>query len=228
MENKYTYLFLDMITIAGPLLLSFDKKVAYYKSWKYFALSMLPVSAFYLLWDVIFTETGIWKFNPDYLLGQNIINLPIEEYLFFLVVPYSCLFIYACLKAYFPNLRNKGYNFYYPIIGFTGLMSLMNYNKIYTVVTFGILTIVLAYLMFKEKTILKTYGGYILVSWTIALLPMAYVNGVLTSKPVLIYNDLKNCGMRIGTIPFEDFFYNMLYMVAMIAIFERLRKTEFN
>lgn len=228
MENRYTYLFLDMITIAGPLFLSFDKKVAFYKSWKYYALSMLQVSAFYIMWDVIFTETGIWKFNPEYLIGKNIINLPLEEYLFFLVVPYSCLFIYACLKAYFPKLRNKGGKLYYPLLGFTTIMSLINYNKIYTVVTFGVLSILLAYLIFKEKTIIKNYGGYMFISWAIALLPMAYVNGILTSKPVLIYNDLENCGIRVGTIPFEDFFYNMLYMVAMIAIYERLRKTEFN
>jgi lycopene cyclase domain-containing protein len=49
---------------------------------------------------------------------------------------------------------------------------------------------------------------------------MAYVNGVLTSKPVLIYNDLQNMGIRIGTIPLEDFFYNFLYMLWSISIFE--------
>lgn len=217
-----------MVTIIGPFFLSFDKKVAFYKSWKHYALSMLPVSAFYILWDIIFTETGMWKFNPEYLIGHTIINLPLEEYLFFLVVPYSCLFIYACLKAYFPGLRNKGYTWYYSILAFTTYMSVAHYNKIYTLVTFGILTLLLAYLIFKEKTILKTFGSYIFISWAVALLPMAYVNGVLTSKPVLIYNNYQNCGARIGTIPFEDFFYNMLYMVAMIVIYERLRKTEFN
>jgi lycopene cyclase domain-containing protein len=53
---------------------------------------------------------------------------------------------------------------------------------------------------------------------------MAYVNGVLTSKPVLIYNDAQNLGIRIGTIPLEDFFYNMVYMLWMITVYEILRK----
>lgn len=228
MENKFTYLFLDAVTIIGPLVLSFDKKVAFYRKWKYFFLSMLPVSLFYIIWDILFTETGIWKFNSEFLLGTNFINLPIEEYLFFIVVPYSCLFIYACLKAYFPNLKIKGSLWFYPLLLLSMFMTIFYYHKIYTVVTFGILATVLFFLLFKEKSLLNHIGSHLFLSWIIALLPMAYVNGILTSKPVLIYNNMENCSLRIGTIPFEDFFYNLLYMTLMIVIYEKLKKTETN
>jgi hypothetical protein len=46
-----------------------------------------------------------------------------------------------------------------------------------------------------------------------------YVDVVL-----LIYNDAQNLGIRIGTIPLEDFFYNMVYMLWMITVYEILRK----
>jgi lycopene cyclase domain-containing protein len=68
--------------------------------------------------------------------------------------------------------------------------------------------------------------SHIILAWIIALLPMAYVNGILTSKPVLIYNDAQNLGIRIGTIPLEDFFYNMVYMLWMITIYEMLKKKQ--
>jgi hypothetical protein len=53
---------------------------------------------------------------------------------------------------------------------------------------------------------------------------MAVVNGLLTGLPVLIYNDQHNTGIRIGSIPMEDFFYNLLYMIWMIWMYERYRQ----
>jgi lycopene cyclase domain-containing protein len=55
---------------------------------------------------------------------------------------------------------------------------------------------------------------------------MAFVNGILTGNPVLIYNDAENLGIRIGTIPFEDFFYNLLYMTWMITLFEIFKSRQ--
>jgi len=55
---------------------------------------------------------------------------------------------------------------------------------------------------------------------------MSFVNGVLIGKPILIYNDSENCTLRIGTIPLEDFFYHLLYMVIMIFIYEYIKSTK--
>jgi hypothetical protein len=71
--------------------------------------------------------------------------------------------------------------------------------------------------------------SHLYVAWIISLIPMAIVNGLLTSLPVLIYNNSENLGIRIHTlpinnlqygIPVEDFFYNLLYMLWMIWIYE--------
>ena len=52
------------------------------------------------MWDVKFTEAEIWTFNLDYVTGYGYQGLPIEEWLFFLCVPYAGLFIYEAMKAY--------------------------------------------------------------------------------------------------------------------------------
>jgi len=67
LQSHYTYIILIAFTISGPFLLSFDKKVAFYKEWKYFLLSMLPTSLAYIVWDIIATRTAVWQFNKAFL-----------------------------------------------------------------------------------------------------------------------------------------------------------------
>jgi len=221
--DHLTYLFLNLVTIAGPLALSFDKKVAFYKNWKPFTLSMLATSTLYIVWDIWFTKSNVWLFNPQFLCGKWFANLPLEEYIFFIIIPYACLFIYACLKAYLPNFSfNKALKPIVISLMAIGLIAIaINPSHLYTTITFGFLFITLSALLLTRHT---AHLSHIILAWIIALLPMAYVNGVLTSKPVLIYNDAQNLGIRIATIPIEDFFYNMVYMLWMITVYEILRK----
>ena len=222
LSPKYTYLTLLFLSITGPFLLSFDKKVAFYKTWKTLVLPIVVASFIYLVWDIIFTEIGVWKFNPAYLLGINIFNLPIEEYGFFIVVPYASAFIYACIKAYSPQINTTAYpnaSRFISIVLIAIAFSSIVYKPthLYTIITFGLLILGILYLeVTKREYLLRIY-----VSWAICLIPMSYVNGVLTGKPVLIYNNLENLGIRVGTIPFEDFFYHLFYMIILITILER-------
>jgi lycopene cyclase domain-containing protein len=180
---------------------------------------MLPTSLAYIIWDIIATHTLVWKFNPQYLLGINIINLPIEEYMFFIVVPYACLFIYACLKAYWPKWHSHNLNNVtsFGIILLSVICIINNPSHAYTSSTFGLLSVTYCILLFTKY---NHHLTHLIISWAIALLPMAFVNGILTGNPVLIYDNTENLGIRIGTIPFEDFFYNLLYMTWMITLFE--------
>ena len=60
------YLAITIAVLVGPLFLSFDKKVAYYRHWRQLFISMIPVSAIYIIWDILVTERGDWAFNPEY------------------------------------------------------------------------------------------------------------------------------------------------------------------
>lgn len=224
-QGHNTYLYLNILTLLGPLFLSFDKKVAFYKDWKYFLYAMLPTSLAYIIWDIIATKTLVWKFNGQYLLGINIVNLPVEEYMFFLVVPYACLFIYACLRAYWPNWHSTKLNHVasYGIILLSTVCIAYNPTHAHTISTFGLLAITYILLLYTKY---NHHLTHLIISWAVALLPMAFVNGILTGNPVLIYDDSENLGIRIGTIPFEDFFYNLLYMTWMITLFEIFKSRQ--
>lgn len=226
MDKQFTYLFLIVFTIAGPIALSFDKKVAFYKNFKQFAFSAGITSLIYLIWDILFTKSNIWKFNDVYILKHKLLELPLEEYLFFIVVPYASLFIYECIKNYYPNLKVGGTLTWKIVLTFSILMILFNYSKWYTIVTFGLLSLILTITIIRNTKIFKSISNHLFAAWVVCLLPMSFVNGVLTGKPILIYNDAENCTLRIGTIPLEDFFYHMLYMVIMIFIYEYIKATK--
>jgi len=226
MDKQFTYLLLMVITIAGPIGLSFDKKVAFYKNLKPFLISAGIASLIYIIWDIIFTKNNIWKFNDIYILKLKLFNLPLEEYLFFIIVPYASLFIYECIKSYFPNLKLGGNLPWKIITVFSAFMMFSNISKWYTVITFGLLSGILMITFVIKSKLFKSISNHLFASWLICLLPMSYVNGVLTGKPILIYNDAENCNVRIGTIPFEDFFYHLLYMVIMIFIYEYIKSNK--
>lgn len=97
--DNYWYIVINMATLFFPFLLSFDKKVHYYKQWKALLPATAIIGAFFILWDVFFTAKGVWGFNPKYYY-TTILGLPIGEWLFFVTVPYACVFIFDCLNAY--------------------------------------------------------------------------------------------------------------------------------
>ena len=103
LETKWLYLILNAFTISFPLIRSFESKVAYYKGFPSLFKSMAIVSGFFLVWDIWFTEMGVWGFTPEYLSGIGLFGLPLGEYLFFITVPFACLFIYECMRYFFPD-----------------------------------------------------------------------------------------------------------------------------
>lgn len=98
---KLTYLLVDFFTILVPLLFSFHPKIKFYKTWKAFFTGALLVVTIFMIWDTIFTSLGVWNFNPRYISGIYFINLPIEEILFFICIPFSSVFTYYCLDKFY-------------------------------------------------------------------------------------------------------------------------------
>jgi len=222
---NYTYLLLDVGTLLFPLLLSFDSKVAFWRKWKFLFPSIIAVAAFFLIWDYFFTLWGVWGFTPAYLTGHYLGNLPLEEVTFFVVVPYACVFVYECLKVYFPSdPMRAAYKWIH--IAFIILLALalaFYYDRLYTSVT----AILLLFLLLFHSLVWRSkYLGYFYLAWLVCIIPMLLVNGVLTALPVVWYKPAQQIDLRLGTIPVEDFFYNMLCMLMNIGLYERFQRLK--
>lgn len=179
----------------------------------------------YIAWDIFFTAKGVWHFNENYITGIKLYNLPIEEVLFFFIVPYCCVFIYECIRCYFPNLKNKHTaDVMLMVLALALWMTgIVFYNKYYTSWTFILNAFFITLIYFFRNYFKPFDAASFLVSYCIMLIPFLIVNGFLTAIPVVLYNDAQNLGFRIYTIPFEDIFYGMLLILMTIVIYEKLK-----
>jgi lycopene cyclase domain-containing protein len=220
------YAWLIISTIAGPFLLSFDKKVHFYKKWKALFPALLIVGTLFILWDEYFTLNGIWGFNSAYLSGIFIGHLPLEEVLFFLVVPYACVFVYEVLIAYFPKVKllkiTQVFTF---LFTFSGLMfAILNMDKWYTA-SAGIISALLT-IGFYFVNRVKWFPSFVF-AFLVAIIPFLIVNGILTGavteNPIVFYSENHIMGPRIYTIPLEDLFYNYAMLLPIVGIYEWLK-----
>lgn len=223
---KLLYLYVNLGTILVPFLYSFHPRIQFYKEWKRFLVSASITALFFIIWDMIFTANGVWHFNPDYILGFYIGNLPLEEVLFFYCIPFSCQFTYFCLdKFWSPKWSSKAENIFTIlfIVILLGI-SLVYLHQAYTCVTFTITALICLYLKYIAKI---DWLGKAVSIYMILLIPFFIVNGILTGTgpdaPVVIYNDEQNMGIRMLTIPVEDTIYGFEMFILNIYFFKRIR-----
>jgi lycopene cyclase domain-containing protein len=74
--------------VVGTLPLELFLGVRVYRQWRRLALTLLPVVAVFVTWDSYAINAGQWSFDATQVLGVTLPgDLPLEEVLFFLVVP---------------------------------------------------------------------------------------------------------------------------------------------
>ena len=62
------------------------------------AAMALPVALF-VVWDVIAIARDHWSYNPEYVTGWELpLNLPVEELVFFLVIPICGLLTFEAVR----------------------------------------------------------------------------------------------------------------------------------
>ena len=180
---------------------------------------ILPAIPF-LLWDALVTGAH-WNFNPKYVSGLKIINLPIEEILFFITVPFACLFTWEMIirrvnanKVTADWLRLMLYaalpaGIYFFAIGkqYTGLT-----------LTFLFIANLLDQILKTKLLYDKRFYFYLLL---IAIFTLIF-NGYLTWRPVVTYGVNYQLDFRIITIPVEDFFYGISLIFMNTSIYKTL------
>jgi len=228
------YSILILCSLALPLVLSFDKKLQFYKQWKYLFPAIILVAFFYIAFDIYFTKLGVWGFNARYHSNILLFKLPLEEWLFFIVIPYASIFLHDSVVLYFNKfqINRKQANIVSAILIFISLLLVFfNFEKAYSSYILITVIVVLSASFFDSSDTINSYY----ITFLIILIPFIAVNAILTGsfidEPVVWYNNSENFGIRFLTIPIEDFGYafslilfNLLLRVKVKALFIKLKQ----
>lgn len=221
---SYYYLYLNLFCIFCPIVLSFDKNVRYITKWRYSLVSIIASYFIFLPWDYYFHRLGVWSFNEKYTTGIRLFGLPLEENIFFVAVPFACIFVLECVRYYLPAFVRKvdaKLNWTALLIFnvATIILLILYWDKLYSFTVFGLSLILINF----SALLFRNYLALCLISLLLIFIPFFLVNGALTGgftpEPVVLYNDDFISGIRIWTIPIEDFFYNTLMMISLFFFY---------
>jgi lycopene cyclase domain-containing protein len=67
--------------------------------------ALVPVVLVFLIWDAVAIALHIWRYNPRYISGINVPFMPLEEFLFFIVIPLCGLLTYSAVTNILGMLR---------------------------------------------------------------------------------------------------------------------------
>lgn len=88
-----------------PLVASFWPSLKFYRNIRSLLISIALIVIGFGTWDVFATYRGHWYFNPAGVWRLRIINLPVEEVLFFVVIPFCCIFTWEVINYISKRLR---------------------------------------------------------------------------------------------------------------------------
>jgi lycopene cyclase domain-containing protein len=75
-------------------------KVHVFRRWRRLLLTLLPVAVIFVVWDLLAIAAGHWTFDPAQITGIILPGrLPLDEVLFFLVVPVCAILGFEATRA---------------------------------------------------------------------------------------------------------------------------------
>lgn len=98
---RYLAVMAGCLVVTLPLELVLHARV--YRRWRRLVLTLAPVLVVFLAWDALAIHAHDWSYR--HLTGARIGNLPIEELVFFVVVPICSLLTLEAVRRLRPSWR---------------------------------------------------------------------------------------------------------------------------
>ena len=228
MEIKnLTYLFLQLIYLVVPVVLSFKSNMRFTFRLRYLIPAVVFSGAIFVMWNMRFDQLGIWNYNPDYITGIYLVNVPVEEWVSFLLIPFSVAYIFDWLKIKLEKFGQQNIFVAISLLLFAGLGILAYFfrRNMFSFFTFFLTAIYLGYTVFRNR-FKKNYAVFY-AAFGITLFPFLVVSIISGLLPVISYNTDHIMGIALFAIPIERFFYLFLMLLITLTIYEYLGERRY-
>lgn len=105
MDDRYQYLLLMAGCLLITLPLEFVLRARVYRRPRRLLLALLPMLVIFLAWDAVGIVRGHWWYSPEYTTGIRPLRVPLEEYVFFVVIPICALLTYEAVGTVLGRVR---------------------------------------------------------------------------------------------------------------------------
>lgn len=214
------YLVFDLVILSVPLLLGAWRRAWFYDRLGAALRAVAWVAVPFVAWDAAVAGKH-WSFNPQYVLGVELLGLPFEEVLFFLSVPLACLFTWEKVFATPSRSVVETRRWLYPVawaavpVGIAVALHGEQYTG-YTLIAVGTVALVdhaLGVGLLLERRTLAFFAAVVGLNLVF--------NSYLTGRPVVLYGEPYHLGVRVGTVPVEDLLYGVALVWGSTAVFQR-------
>jgi lycopene cyclase domain-containing protein len=97
--SRLAYLGVLAFVLVGSAWLEIALRTRVLARWRRLLLSLAPVVVVFALWDSYAVAAGHWTFDPERTTGIHLGTLPLEEVLFFVVVPFAAILTLEAVRA---------------------------------------------------------------------------------------------------------------------------------
>ena len=95
-------------TVVGSFWLELFLKVGVLKQVRRLSISISPIAALFIVWDAYAIAHHHWWFDRAQILGiYGPFHIPLEEYLFFMIIPIAGVLTIEAVKKVRPSLFSK-------------------------------------------------------------------------------------------------------------------------
>ena len=228
MEFKNFVTLILLLAVAFiPLLFKSASKTRIFPKLKYFIPAIIFSSAIFIIWDNRFTQIGVWTYNPDFFSGKEILSLPWEKWLYYIVISWVSLFVYEQVKIKFSYLKSDNLFLAISLVLLVvfGLIAFFSRLKIYTFFTFFLLTIYFGYTLFRNR--FKSHLTHFYISFFLLLIPFFILSVILVKLPIISYGPEFTLQLRILQVPVENLVGFFLLLFINITVSEYLTERKF-
>lgn len=210
-----------------PLILTLFAKIRFAEKLKYVMPSILISGIIFLLWDIKFTGVGIWIYKPEFAVGLSHKGLPVEQWLFYLLVPFSGMVVYEFVKRRFAtlDLNNVFIGISLLLILVFAVIAYMYRVRFYTFFVFLFTTIYLGYTIFRKQY--KSHLTSFYITFILMLIPYLLFSLPLTWETAIEYHQEQVLGVWIGMMPVENLIFLFLLLLINLTVYEYLSERKF-
>lgn len=228
MEIKsLTYLLLQLTYLVIPGLMSVKSNMRFAFRFRYLLPAVIFNGAIFVMWNMRFDELGIWNYNPEFLTGIYLINVPLEAWLSFLIIPVSAAYVFDLMKLRLEKFKQQNIFVALSLLLFIfmGILAYLFRRNMFSFFTFFLTAIYLGYTVFRNR-FKQNYPAFY-AAFVITLVPFMVVSTVAGILPIISYNADQIMGIALFAVPLERIFYLFLMLLITITIYEYLGERRY-